>query len=47
MRNKRSLKNLPQKAKFFKFGEKLTGGFETGIDSEIGKNAAEREKEKI
>ena len=45
--DKRSLRELSKKVKTFHFGEKMTGGFGTGMDPEIGKMAAEEEKEKI
>ncbi len=45
--DKRDLDEKAKKVKTFQFGEKLTGGFGTGMNSEMGKNAAESEKEKI
>jgi cell division protein FtsZ len=45
--DKRALKELVRKVKVFQFGEKLTGGFGTGMDPEVGRNAASEEKEKI
>ncbi len=45
--DKRSIKSLPKKVRGFAFGEKLTGGFGTGMDYEIGKNAAIEEKDRI
>jgi cell division protein FtsZ len=45
--DKRSLKEISRKVKVFQFGEKTTGGFGTGMDPEVGHNAAETEKEKI
>ncbi len=45
--DKRSLGDLSGKVKTFQFGEKITGGFGTGMDPEIGKVAAGEEKERI
>ncbi len=45
--DKRSLKEISKRVKVFQFGDKLTGGFGTGMDAEVGKNAAENEKDKI
>jgi len=45
--DKRSLKEISRKVKTFQFGEKMTGGLGTGMDPEVGRNAAEAEKEKI
>ncbi len=45
--DKRSLKELSKKIKVFQFGEKMTGGFGTGMDPEMGKNAAESEKDRV
>lgn len=43
----RALKQSSKKAKIFQFGEKITGGFGTGMNFEMGKAAALSEKEKI
>jgi cell division protein FtsZ len=45
--DKRSLQNLSKKVKVFQFGESQTKGLGTGMDPELGKNAAFNEKEKI
>ncbi len=45
--DKRALKESSKRAKKFQFGEKLTGGFGTGMNFEMGKAAASGEKEKI
>jgi cell division protein FtsZ len=43
----RSLKKLPRQVKVFNFGEKYTHGLGTGMDPEIGRQAAIAEKEKL
>ncbi len=45
--DKRSLKEIGNKAKVFQFGEKVTGGFGTGMNHELGREAATGDKEKI
>ncbi len=45
--DKRSLRDLSRKVKTFHFGNKQTKGFGTGMDPELGKNAASEEKDKI
>ncbi len=45
--DKRALKMLSNKTKTFHFGDNLTGGFGTGMDSELGKEAASAEKDRI
>lgn len=45
--DKRALKELSKKAKTFQFGEKVTGGFGTGMNYELGREAAINDKEKI
>ena len=45
--DKRALKELKNKAKVFQFGEKITGGFGTGMNYELGREAAMGDKEKI
>lgn len=43
----RALKIMPRKVNCFKFGQELTHGLGTGMDSETGRLAAENEKQKI
>lgn len=45
--DKRALKSVSQKNKVFQFGELVTKGFGTGMSPELGKEAANQEKEKI
>jgi cell division protein FtsZ len=45
--DKRALMSVSKKTKTFHFGEKVTGGFGTGMNFESGKAAASGEKEKI
>lgn len=45
--DQRSLKELKNKIKIFQFGEKVTGGFGTGMNYELGREAAMGDKEKI
>ena len=45
--DKRALKEIRGKVRPFQFGEKVTGGFGTGMNSELGREAANIEKEKI
>ncbi len=45
--DKRALRMLSKKTKTFQFGDKLTGGFGTGMDFELGKEAASSEKDRI
>jgi len=42
-----ALKKLDKRARPFQFGQKLTYGLGTGMNSELGKIAAQQEKEKI
>ncbi|MDP2864136.1 MAG: cell division protein FtsZ [bacterium] len=42
-----ALKKLDKRARLFQFGQKLTYGLGTGMNSELGKIAAQQEKEKI
>jgi len=42
-----ALKKSDKKSKIFQFGQKLTYGLGTGMNSELGKIAAQQEKEKI
>ncbi len=45
--DKRSLKEISGKVKSFQFGDKVTGGFGTGMNSDLGREAAVNEKERI
>ncbi len=45
--DKRSLNSLSKKVKIFQFGSNQTKGFGTGMDPELGKNAALDEKDRI
>lgn len=42
-----ALKKLPKKISRFKFGQELTHGLGTGMDVEVGRTSAQREKQKI
>lgn len=42
-----ALRKLPHKVYKFKFGQDLTHGLGTGMDPELGKSAAEKEKQRI
>ncbi len=42
-----ALKKLPRKVYKFKFGQEMTRGLGTGMDPELGKAAAEKEKQRI
>ena len=45
--DKRALKELSKKTKVFNFGEKITSGFGTGMNFELGKSSAQEDKERI
>jgi len=45
--DKRALKELSKKTKVIQFGEKMTGGFGTGMNFDLGKEAATAEIDKI
>jgi len=45
--DKRALRELSKKTKVFNFGEKITGGFGTGMNFDLGKSSAQDDKERI
>lgn len=45
--DKRALQGLSRKIKTFHFGEKITHGFGTGMNFELGKSSAQEDKERI